>query len=256
MVNGKWLKGFLFYFSTIFSFPCGLDLCATKRKHIEILRQTNWNWMTGMDGGRQAELFGHALCPLCLDTLRLQTRSILIAHIPRGAPKAYTYSGLFFFCWESLLALSKCVKGCHDDKNVLAAIYLCRFRFAWFRFIRFYLGKRLAELSHVPCVRPFDMRFGHAPFAGGKQQRGRNKRERERVRDWVGVSRELSCAKIVTDICGNKAYRIHFKSNQFAGQANSFYFYSVVYQQLSVLAVFPAWKPLLTIRIARATAGC
>lgn len=192
MVNG--LRVFSFIFRRVVAFSCGLDLCATKRKHIEILRQTNWKWMTGMDGGRQAELFGHALCPLCLDTLRLQTRSILIAHMPRGSPQG-GYLLRVIFCWESLLALSKCVKGCHDDKNVLAAIYLCRFRFAWFRFIRFYLGKRLAEFSHVPCVRPFDMRFGHAPFAGGRQPRGRNsRRERERVRDWVGVSRELSCA--------------------------------------------------------------
>lgn len=194
MVNGKWLKGFLFYFSTSCCFFMWIRFMRHKAKtywdsQTDQLEMNDWNgWRQTSWAVRSRTL------PTVPWHIAITDAKYFNCSYAKGGPKADTYSGLFFFCWESLLALSKCVKGCHDDKNVLAAIYLCRFRFAWFRFIRFYLGKRLAELSHVPCVRPFDMRFGHAPFADGGSRVGETVGDRERVRDWVGVRRELSCA--------------------------------------------------------------
>lgn len=38
--------------STSFSLSCELDLCATKRKHIEILRQTNRQCLAGMEADK------------------------------------------------------------------------------------------------------------------------------------------------------------------------------------------------------------
>lgn len=190
MVNGKWLKGFLFYFSTSCCFFMWIRFMRHKAKtywdsQTDQLEMNDWNgWRQTSWAVRSRTL------PTVPWHIAITDAKYFNCAYAKGCPQGGYLFRVIFFCWESLLALSKCVKGCHDDKNVLAAIYLCRFRFAWFRFIRFYLGKRLAELSHVPCVRPFDMRFGHAPFAGRRQPRGRNsRREGERESQRLGGSK-------------------------------------------------------------------